>query len=207
MQPDKDFILLRKRLGPSQVEFAEKIGVSRSTIADIERGRIRVSKRVKAKIVEIFPKESGYFDIKISRRVVKKTQGNESGLYQGPPKHAIKEITWIRRVHKDIKNEDPELYKLLVNIFLVSDFQEFIEDFREEYLREYWKMQFPSAYPISPSPLNYLEFKKEFMGGIKNFEYLSSILESLCGSIVQFYRDFAPLDHKQIIDNHFDRRE
>ena len=59
MEPNNSFIMLRKRLGPSQAEFAEKVGVSRSTIADIERGSIKVSKRVRTKIIEKFEHEVG----------------------------------------------------------------------------------------------------------------------------------------------------
>ena len=83
MIPNTRFIELRKRLGPSQTDFAANVGVARSTIADIERGRIKVSKRVKNKIVEKFRDEAGYFDTEKIDISVELKQGVETGVKQG----------------------------------------------------------------------------------------------------------------------------
>ena len=83
MIPNTRFIELRKRLGPSQTDFAANLGVARSTIADIERGRIKVSKRVKNKIVEKFRDEAGYFDTEKIDISVELKQGVETGVKQG----------------------------------------------------------------------------------------------------------------------------
>lgn len=107
MEPNKKFVELRKKEGPSQAEFADKIGVSRSTIADIERGRIGISNRVKSKIVEKLNVESGYFDGEIENKNVELKQGGESGFMQGILKSDY---------YKSLKNREKEVfftYKLL----------------------------------------------------------------------------------------------
>lgn len=83
MTPNVEFKQFRKELNLTQMELAEALGVTQGTITDIERGRIKVSKNVKAKIFEKYSIEAGYFKdgIKVKNTVLK--QGDETGGRQG----------------------------------------------------------------------------------------------------------------------------
>jgi len=83
MATKEQLIQLRKDKGLTQFEFAEKTGVARSTIADIERGRIPLGNKTKQKIVESLGLETGYFEVKNVQKESDLKQGIETGSWQG----------------------------------------------------------------------------------------------------------------------------
>jgi len=157
MKPNVKFTELRKRLGPSQSEFANKIGVSRSTIADIERGRIRVSKRVRSKIVEKFNVEIGYFDTEKSVNNVEIKQGVEIGSRQG----------FEHFFERDVDPFAP--YLELTDKELDHEIKLEIDDFKSIY-QDYKKL-LEAIYHLDPPAF----FKKKFGVWPEFDEYLKSI--------------------------------
>ncbi len=83
MTPNLKFKDFRNSLGLSQIELAAKLGVSQGTVGDIERGRIRISKNVKSKIIKKFDIEAGYFETDLQSKNIELKQGSETGYRQG----------------------------------------------------------------------------------------------------------------------------
>jgi transcriptional regulator with XRE-family HTH domain len=148
MKPNNKFIELRKRLGPTQSVFAEKLGISRSTVADIERGAIGVSKKVKSKILDKFKNESGYFDEEKADKNVEMNQGNELGYNQGFLENDY---------YKNLKDREKEVfftYKLLERLSLQTIKGMSGEDTTRYILREAEKLEDKTMY-------NYLRSTEE----------------------------------------------
>lgn len=82
MELYQKILKLRKAMNHTQLEFADKIGISRSTLADIERGGIPISKRVKSKLSNFLDIESGYFEGDKTAKNTHLNQVSESGLNQ-----------------------------------------------------------------------------------------------------------------------------
>lgn len=83
MQPNFRFKKFREDRTLTQLELSKHLGISRSLIADIERGSTGISKRVMSKLVKKFDIESGYFDAPVKEKNNEVNQGNESGYNQG----------------------------------------------------------------------------------------------------------------------------
>lgn len=138
MEPNNKFIEMRKRLGPSQAQFAAKIGVARSTIADIERGSIGVSKRVRSKIVVKFKDEVGSFDGKKIDKNVENKEGHEVGLREGSEKNfniqrkkISSHFSYIYRFRKVVDKNNPELSKMADDLIKILTMDEIIDSLHD----------------------------------------------------------------------------
>lgn len=69
MIPNRTFREYRKSKGLTQVAFAARIEMSQGVITDIERGRIKTSKKVCSKIKEVFGDD--YIDITVEEKEFK----------------------------------------------------------------------------------------------------------------------------------------
>lgn len=98
MKPNKKFQELRKLKGPSQLEFAGKLGVSRSLIADIERGKANLSKKIMSKITQVFDIQPGYFLTDVNKNLPNFIQGIDTGFTQ-------EDIVQMRKNAKDRINK------------------------------------------------------------------------------------------------------
>ena len=60
-----DIKIVRALLDISQEEFAEDLGVTRATISNLERGKVKITKTYKLAIKYLV--DTGYYDIPIER--------------------------------------------------------------------------------------------------------------------------------------------
>lgn len=134
MEPNNKFIELRKRLGPTQEEFAGKLGISRSTIADIERGSIGISKRVKSKILDKFPDEVGYFEDEKRLKSVEMKKGVEIGWRLGF--EGVKR-SYIYKFADFIKNIHPEYYRFSKDLILILSIGEITDELNDTTLADF----------------------------------------------------------------------
>jgi len=231
MEPNIKFKELRKGLNLNQTEFADKINVSQGTITDIERGRIRVSKRVQKKITEIFGIESGYFNNEIQLNNNEINQGNESGVKQGFDKKG----NLIDNIQKDKKsNSFPIDYfnkenfylkqkfekKLLIDIVrnhqyinelqgylnTISNFEFIIDNLNHYYFNKV-DLQFHNSMKYLENwKFNYDKFKADFISEIEKLEVIRPALNKLSKAIEAFYEEIKDFDKENIISGYFGKR-
>lgn len=112
MKENTKFREFRKDKSHSQLEFAEKLKVSRSLIADIERGKTGISKKLMAKLTEVFDVNSGYFDVQESSKSDEINQGVESGSNEDIDNfNAIIKEKEIRKLESRLSHKVPKLLK------------------------------------------------------------------------------------------------
>lgn len=165
MEPNIKFITLRKDKGPSQLEFAKKLGVSRSLIADIERGKASLSNKIMSKMFEIFDIEAGYFDNDIQKKNIEIKQGVETGVKQGKSKLKAS-LTEFRKRKIDLVEpylsieEDDLLFEIDLEI---EDLKELHENYRKLLIAIYNLVPpafFKKKFPLVPLSTDFSEYLK-----------------------------------------------
>ncbi len=122
MEPNVKFKKLRKDKNLSQLELATNLGVSRSLIADIERGSTGISKKLMSKILTIFDIEAGYFNEQKMTAIDNLKQGNETGGKQGnkdflirvgrKERNSVIPFQYYLKMRDLLENKYPELWFL-----------------------------------------------------------------------------------------------
>lgn len=128
MQPNLKFKKFREDKSLTQLELAKKLDISRSLIADIERGSTGISKRVMSKIVNKFNIESGYFDEPKKDKDVESNQGGELGSKQGELR---KKMPYLTKFNTFLKDTYPELDQIGHDLITVFSMIEILEALHE----------------------------------------------------------------------------
>jgi transcriptional regulator with XRE-family HTH domain len=224
MTPNKKFKDLRKSLALSQIEFAAKIGVSQGTIADIERGRIGISKRVKEKIIEKMNIEAGYFDNENQLDNIDKKQGDEAGGKQGmekigrmkmfngipiyPSDYWTEENFHLRnnfekKLLLDVIHNHKKVNDLLTDLNTLGSFEFIIENLHHYYFNSII-LQFHSASKYRTNgKFNYDLFKEDYLKEVEKLEAIRPALNKISKAIDTFYNEIKEFDSRKVIEGYF----
>ncbi len=228
MKQNLKFIKLRSDSGLSQFEFAAKIGVSRSTIADIERGRIGISKRVLSKLVEKMDVESGYFVEKETDHTVNLNRGIESGVTQGSQQKLSDFLTDLsnkmssgfpadyfgesnfylnqnfeKKLLKDIIQNHIKVNELSEYLTTIRNFEFLINNLNQHYFNKV-DLQFHSAAKyLENGKFNYDVFKADYIKELEKLDTIRPALKRISKAIESFYNEIKEFDTENIISGYF----
>lgn len=227
MKENIKFKNFRKANSLTQLELSSKLGVSRSLIADIERGKATISKKLMSKFIQNFDIEAAIFDNEDHGKNDMSKQGVEAGGRQG--------VSKTEGINPDLKQREssvfPNDYWSDDNFYLRSNFQKklFIDILRNyqnineltsylstlqnfEYIIDnlndsyFNKIQFQfhsTTNYLENGKFKYDEFRADYIKEVEKLESIRPALAKLCQAIEAFYTEIKDFDTENIVTGYF----
>lgn len=192
---------IRNELRLNQHDFADKLGIKQSYYSAIERGKKEITSKVTNVLLQSVGVNADWWHNSNGTIFSGKLLGNPVVEVVGNKKLIDANFDYAVKLNEDLKHENKSLYELTKNISLLSDFEVFIEVFRNEYLNEYQEKRILSRYP-NAEKVTYKEYKNTVVKTLEDLKDLKEIIGMLGNSMNEFYADFKEYDTKNILQNH-----
>lgn len=217
MYAGKKLRQLRLQLDVNQEEMADSIGLSRSYYSAIELGKRKITPKMIEKIKNRWKIDEGYFIEKKTQKNTQKMRGIIEGVNEGLNKFAKLDATELVRrsniiseklqqVIEQIKSENPELNKLNNDIALLYDFQEFISNYMDVYIEDYWSLERPML-EDNPEQFNYEQYKQKKVKILKKYLPLKPAMDEMSTAIVNFLKALKQIPTKHKVEFDYARHD
>ncbi|PQJ11763.1 hypothetical protein CJD36_008185 [Flavipsychrobacter stenotrophus] len=215
---------IRNHVKLSQEKFAEKIGVSRSTLALIETDKSMPGYDTLKKVCDTFSIKPAFFfdDAEPSienyseephvtfkekpvqlRRPLTPAQENEIDERSKTIKGLERDANLLKsRLQYELEKDDSNHIKLFQSVKKFAEMVELLELATSEYLNFYDPTQqsfFPNFLDPNPSLPTYNQYKKHTLNKIEELKPYQGRIDKLHTAISNFLKDIKPLDKEDII--------
>lgn len=215
MYAGKKLRKLRLDLDINQTEMAESLDLSQSYYSAVEAGKRKITPKMIEKIKNKWKIDEGYFFDKKDNSNVYLMRGKNEGVNEGVNKFMkLDALELVRRsniiseklqqVIEQIRIENPELNKLNNDIALLYDFQEFISNYMDVYLEEYWSLERPIL-EDNPEQFNYDQYKQKKVKILKKYLPLKPAMDEINTAIVNFLIALKQIPTKHKVEFDFAR--
>lgn len=207
----------------SQLDFATKLHVSQGTIADIERGRIGVSKRMKKRLKDIFDIDYSIIEgqeSKINLSFFDKNKGDKmkGGVKGGENSKVISpyptgywedENFYLRdnfetKLLRDIIRNHPEESAFEDTLNTVRHFVYIIDNLNNRYFNAIDYQLHSAANYLEDGRFDYAKYKADYLHILDTFAPVKPALNALSMAIKTFYEQFKEFDKEKVLEGYFD---